>query len=144
LDRYVNEVKARKKSPIPPLPEVKQFETYSYDETKVRDPFVPTKRKVAQAADSGIRPDDTRKREILEQFPLDTLTMVGSIEQNGQRWALIKTQDGTLYRTAPGKYMGQDNGKITRVTETEVVLQEIVPDGLGGWVKRQATLTVSE
>lgn len=145
LRDYVQDIKAKKVGSIPPLPEVKKYETYAYKDDDLRDPFQATiARKVAKSTNNPYQPNLKRQREVLEQFPLDTLKMVGSLEQNGQRWALIKGEDGTLYRTKRGNYMGQDHGKIVRITETEVVLQETVPDGLGGWVRRQATLSVTE
>jgi len=144
LHEYVNQVKAKKAGKIPALPEVQSYATYAYKEATLRNPFLPSAPVRTATSNNGLRPDTSRQRQILEQFPLDTLKMVGSLEQSGERWALIKAKDGTLYRTKPGKYMGQDNGKILRITENEVMLQEIVPDGLGGWVRRQATLSVSE
>jgi len=143
LTDYVAQVKARPKSPIEPLPEIMEYPAYTYDESQLRDPFIPPAPKRMASTDPNLRPDH-HTPDVLEQFPLDTLKMVGSLEQNGQRWALIKAQDGTLYRTKRGRYMGQDNGKIVNITESKVVLQEIVPDGLGGWVKREAVITVSE
>ncbi|HEY5602975.1 MAG TPA: pilus assembly protein PilP [Gammaproteobacteria bacterium] len=145
LQAHVAQVKAKKPPPIPPLPEIKPYETYVYDETTLRDPFQAAARKtVVRDEDEALRPNMKRQREVLEQFPLDTLAMVGSLEQGGERWALIRAKDGTLYRTKKGRFIGQDYGEIIRVTETEIVLQETVPDGLGRWVKRQATLGVSE
>jgi type IV pilus assembly protein PilP len=144
LQTHVAQVKAKKPPPIPPLPEIKPYETYVYDEATLRDPFQASVARKVVRSDDALRPNMKRQREILEQFPLDTLAMVGSLEQGGERWALIKAKDGTLYRTKKGRYIGQDYGEIIRVTETEIVLQETVPDGLGGWVKRQATLSVSE
>jgi len=145
LQDYVNQTKAKKAGKIEPLPDVQAYENYIYDEASLRDPFQGSvARTQTVRSDSQMRPDMQRQREVLEQFPLDTLKMVGTLEQNGDRWALIKAQDGTLYRTTAGHYIGQDYGKIIRVTETEIVLQETVPDGLGGWVRRQATLGVSE
>ncbi|MCI0507251.1 MAG: pilus assembly protein PilP [Gammaproteobacteria bacterium] len=144
LQAHVAQVKAKKPPPIPPLPEIKPYETYVYDETTLRDPFQASVARKVVRSDDAYRPNMKRQREILEQFPLDTLAMVGSLEQGGERWALIRAKDGTLYRTKKGRYIGQDYGEIIRVTETEIVLQETVPDGLGGWVRRQATLSVSE
>lgn len=144
LQAYVEKEKAKKPGPIEPLPDVKTYETYAYDETTLRDPFQPSVARKVVRSTSNLRPDMKRNREVLEQFPLDTLNMVGSLEQGGERWALIRAKDGTLYRTKKGRYIGQDFGKIIRVTETEIILQETVPDGLGGWVRRQATLSVSE
>lgn len=144
LHDYVGQIKSKKVGGIPPLPQVKDYKTYAYADENLRDPFQASiSRKVVKSTNQ-YQPNLRRQREVLEQFPLDTLKMVGSLEQNGERWALIKAQDGTLYRTKRGKYMGQDHGKIIRITETEITLQETVPDGLGGWVRRQATLSVSE
>ena len=143
LHDYVTQVKAKQKSRIEPLPEIMDYPTYAYDDSQLRDPFTPPAPKRLTTSDPNLRPDH-HTPDILEQFPLDTLKMVGSLEQSGQRWALIKAQDGTLYRTKAGRYMGQDNGKIINITESKVVLQEIVADGLGGWVKREAVITVSE
>ena len=143
LHQYVKEVKGKQKGKIEPLPEIVEYPAYAYNDTELRDPFIPPAPKRMASSDPNLRPDN-HTPDILEQFPLDTLQMVGSLEQSGQRWALIKAQDGTLYRTTKGRYMGQDNGKIVSVSETKVVLQEIVPDGLGGWVKREAVISVSE
>ncbi|WP_455209905.1 pilus assembly protein PilP [Kaarinaea lacus] len=143
LHQYVNEVKAKQKGRIEPLPEIVEYPIYAYEDSELRDPFIPSAPKRIASSDPNLRPDN-HPPDVLEQFPLDTLKMVGSLEQSGQRWALIKAQDGTLYRTTRGRYMGQDNGKIINVTETQVVLQEIVPDGLGGWVKREAVISVTE
>lgn len=145
LQQFVNDTKARQKGTIPALPKASSYETYSYDETKLRDPFTRTvKRPPPDGCDNCLKPNFKRKRDILEQFPLDTLTMVGSLEQSGKRWALIKAGDGTLYRMKRGNYIGQDNGRILSVSENRLELQEIVSDGLGGWIKRKTSLSVSE
>ena len=88
LRDYVKEIKAKGKGQIPPLPEPQQFEIYTYDETSLRDPFIPTKViEAANNADSGIKPDTTREKDVLEEFPLGSLKMMGSLEKNKQRWA---------------------------------------------------------
>jgi len=147
LDEYVQKVKTRKKGKVPALPDVKSYETFNYVQTNLRDPFQPQRAKGGDGGKrnpNGPRPNLKRKREALEQHPLDTLHMVGSLEQGGERWALIKTQDGTIFRVKRGSYMGQDNGRITKITDAQVELKEIVPDGLGGWIKRKSTLGVNE
>lgn len=146
LQSYVAEIKARQKSHIPPLPEPQEFEVFTYNDATLRDPFVPTA--VIQAAEdtdnNGLRPDMTRERDALEQYALGSLKMMGSIEKNGQRWALIRASDGTLYRTKLGRHLGQNNGEIISITESTLELKEIVPDGLGGWIERLSTLAVTE
>lgn len=146
LQQYVAEVKARPTRPIPPLPKPEAFETYTYDDVSLRDPFVPTEVIVAaqKRPDNGIRPDLNRERDVLEQFALGSLKMMGSLEKNGKRWALIRTADGTLHRTTLGRHVGQNNGEIIKITETQMELREIVADGLGGWIEKFTTLAVSE
>lgn len=145
LRDYVKEIKARKKGRIPPLPEPQTFEIYTYDDTSLRDPFIPAQvLEAASESDSGLRPDTTRKKDVLEEFPLGSIKMMGSLEKDGLLWALVKVSDGTLFRTKKGRHMGQNNGEIIKITENELELKEIVPDGLGGWVERFSTLTASE
>lgn len=97
-----------------------------------------------QASNNGVKPDFDRPRESLEEFPLDSLRMVGTLEQHESNWALINDTDGTIHRVQAGNYAGQNYGKITRVTEFEVELTEIIPDGIGGWMERPATIAISE
>ena len=143
LQSYVAEVKSRKKGSVPPLPEPEHYESYAYVKEKLRDPFTPKKKKRVNAG-TKIKLQCRPPRDILEGFPLDSLKMVGSLEQKGERWALVKGNDGTLYRTKKGKCMGQDDGKIMKITESEIVLMETVADGLGGRIKRKTVLSVSE
>ena len=146
LEAYVLEVKSRQKSNIPPLPEPQAYETFRYDESSLRDPFEPpqTERAKRRRANQGLQPDLKRDREVLEQYNLGSLRMVGSIEKNNQRWALIIAPDGSLHRTTVGRHMGQDNGEILKITESQIELKEIVPDGLGGWIERRTTISVDE
>ena len=146
LHTYIKEVKARQKGRIPPLPKPQEFEKFIYNDSTLRDPFIPTT--VLEAAekgpDNGLKPDMSRERDVLEQFALGSMKMMGSLEKNGRRWALIRATDGTLYRTTIGRHMGQNDGEITKISETELELREIVPDGLGGYIERFTTLAVSE
>ena len=149
LRSYVEEVKSRQSARIEPLPEFAPYETHLYQAAGDRDPFkAPVysapRTNVAQAAGDGISPDFNRSREPLEAEPLDSLRMVGTLEQNGNSWALVRMSDSTIHRVKPGNYLGQNHGKIINVTETELGVTEIVPDGLGGWIERQAALALSE
>jgi type IV pilus assembly protein PilP len=150
LHKFVADAKSAPKRPIEPLPEIKPHETFAYEATNLRDPFAPISFGRARAqgkqagAGSGIRPDENRPKEALEQFPLDSLRMVGTLEQGGATWALVRASDGAIHRVTTGNYMGQNNGKITRITETKIQLREIVPDGLGNYMERQASLALSE
>jgi len=149
LEVYVEEVKSKQTSRIEPLPEFKPYESFAYQANDLRDPFSePTfshpQAATTQATNNGIKPDFDRPTEPLEEFPLDSLRMVGTLEQNNENWALINDTDGTIHRVQPGNYAGQNHGKITRVTEFEVELTEIIPDGIGGWIERQASIAISE
>jgi type IV pilus assembly protein PilP len=149
LVEYAEQVKSQQVSRIEPLPEFKPYESFTYAATDLRDPFtVPTfsnqQALTLPTVSNGISPDFDRPREPLEEFPLDSLRMVGTLEQNEDNWALINDTDGTIHRVQAGNYAGQNFGKITRVTEFEVELTEIVPDGIGGWMERQATIAISE
>ena len=149
LELYVEEIKGRQKSTIEPLPEFEPYESFTYQATDLRDPFTEAtfsqpRAATRQASGNGITPDFERSAEPLEEFPLDSLRMVGTLEQHDDTWALIKDTDGTIHRMQPGNYAGQNHGKIFRVTEYEVEITEIIPDGIGGWVERQASITISD
>ena len=147
LHRFINEVMAREPQPLEPLPELKQVETFVYEPGERRSPFrlgsVGEQEQVALPTD-GIAPDRNRRKQELEQYPLDSIRMVGTLEQDEGVWALVTIQDGTLFRTTTGNYMGQNDGQIVRIAEDRIELNEIVPDGSGGWQERQASIALSE
>ena len=95
------------------------------------------------ASSALVAPEMARRKEPLESYPLDTMVMVGSMSRKGRPVALVRV-DNLLYQVSPGMYLGQNYGKITKVTETEVVLREIVQDPTGEWVERTATLQLQE
>ena len=147
LRAFVEEVKQRPPGRIEPLPEIKEIETHTYSSMDLRNPFAPeqvpeTQASVAQS--SGLMPDFNRRKEELEGFPLDTLRMVGTIDKEDQVWGLIKTNDGTIHRVKNGNYMGMNYGKIDRVSEEKIELTEIIQDGQGGYIERQATVALGE
>jgi type IV pilus assembly protein PilP len=147
LERYVQRVKERQPGPIEPLPEIERIDTFVFDPASPRDPFVLDRQSAKiNAATSGnaISPDSLRRKEELEQFPLDSLAMVGTLEQGETIWALIKTPEKSLFHVRVGNYMGMNNGQITRITDEEIQLIEIVPDGGGGWRERQVALALSK
>ena len=145
LQNYVSQVKAKQKGRVAPLPEVKPYATFTYNAHELRDPFTSFALSDAEEQElSGIRPDVDRKREALEQFPLDTLSFVGHIEKQGKRWGLISAPDNTVYRVQTGNYMGKNYGEILTISETNIKLNEIIPNGLGGWTEREASLSLTE
>lgn len=137
---------------VPPISEPKPFLPENYAGVAAMDPFsidkltAALKRDSAQAApmtNALIAPELARRKEALEAFPLDTMAMVGSLIQEGQPAALIRV-DKLLYQVRPGSYLGLNYGRVTKITETEVTLREIVQDAVGEWIERPATLQLQE
>jgi len=145
LDVYINEIKARPGGRIEPLPEITPYEGFSYiaDRQGIRSPFRPDTPQAAGGG-TGPRPDDDRSREYLESFPLDTLGMVGTMHINETMYGLIQTSDGLIHRVIPGNYMGQNDGRITEISESEIGLVEIISDGIGGYIERDAAVGLSD
>ena len=146
LDTYVNDVKARPGDGIAALPEVTPYEAYTYvaDKQGLRSPFVPDTPQATGAGVGGTRPDPDRSREYLESFPLDTLGMVGTLYIGETMYGLVQTSDGLIHRVVPGNYMGQNDGRITDISESEIVLMEIISDGIGGYIERDAAVGLSD
>ncbi len=147
LDRYINEIKARPGGRIEPLPEITPYEIFAYvaDRDGFRSPFVPDSPQAGVgAAAGGTRPDPDRSREFLEQFPLDTLRMVGTLALGDTSYGLIQTSDGLIHRVLPGNYLGQNDGRIVTVDEAEIQLVEIISDGIGGYLEREAAVGLAD
>ena len=149
LEQYAMEVRARTSKTVEPIPQIKTFEPFAYEAKDRRDPFTPLiggrDQSVAAAAGGtpgGLKPDFDRPKEPLEEFPLDSLRMVGTITMQTRAFALIKAPDAVVHRVVVGDHMGQNYGKITGISETEVVVMEIIQDGFGGWIQRPATVAL--
>jgi len=143
LHAQVDKIKSRPGGRIEPLPEVRPYETFTYAAANLRSPFVAGMPASANAP-GGIRPDQNRPREFLEQFSLDTLKMVGTLRLGGRTFGLVQTRDGLVHRVLPGNHLGQADGRITAIEEGRISLTEIVPDGMGGFIERPAALALSE
>jgi len=147
LTDYVAEVKSQQKIRIEPLPEIKTAETFAFNPEGLRNPFQPAEsvqETVSIKVGNGVLPDQTRPKEELESFSLDSLRMVGTVTQKDILWGLIKTGDGTIHRVKQGNHMGQNHGKIVRVVEERVELVEILQDEPGLWREQQATLALAD
>ena len=147
LDQYINDTKAKPGGRIEPLPEITPYEIFTYeaDVQGVRSPFVPDTPQASVAGPGGVRgPDPERSPEFLEGFPLDTLRMVGTLDINDTTYGLIQTSDGLIHRVVPGNYMGQNYGRITDISESEVDLVEIISDGIGGYIERDAAVSLAD
>ncbi len=147
LENYVAEVKARPPTPIDPIPQITQAETFLYIGDDRRDPFEPTKEiadVLQESTEEGPRPDPNRRKEELEFFPLDSLKMVGTMNRKGTMWGLVQTPDGTIHRVRVGNHLGQNYGRITSIDEEHINLVELIPNGRGGYLERQASLALGE
>ncbi|WP_290885486.1 pilus assembly protein PilP [Arenimonas sp.] len=142
LEAWVAEVKARPAPPLDPLPVMKQFETFEYAAQNLRDPF--SQPSADQDGENGLRPDPNRRKEVLEAFPLDSLDMVGTIGAGESVIGLVMGPDRVTYRVRPGNYMGLSDGRITAVFEDRIEMVELVPDGAGGWLERQAKIALED
>jgi len=145
LQAYIDQIKARPGQPIEPLPEVRPPPSFVYAAGDRRSPFIPDapERSVAGQA-AGIGPDQNRPRESLELEPLDALTMVGTLRNTRGIYGLIQDREGRVHRVTIGNYLGQNHGRIMDITEAEIFLDEIVADGLGGYVNRPASIGLSD
>jgi type IV pilus assembly protein PilP len=142
LESWAAEVRARPAPPLEPLPVMQQFETFEYAAQSLRDPFSTAFRDDGDG--SGPRPDSSRRKQVLEQFPLDSLDMVGTLGKGNGLVALVMAPDKVTYRVRPGAYMGQSDGRVTAVYEDRIELVELVPDGAGGWLERPATIALED
>ena len=142
LQKWVAEVQKRPAPALDPLPVMQQFETFEYAAQGLRDPF--SNAFADEGTGSGPRPDPNRRKELLEQFPLDSLDMVGTIGTGASQVALVTAPDKVTYRVRPGNYMGLNDGRVTAVLEDRIDMVELVPDGAGGWLERQAKIALED
>lgn len=145
LERYIAEVKARPGGRIEPLPVIRPYESFAYEAYDLRSPFMPdTPMGPPSAPGGGLRPNPERSREFLEQFPLDTLSMVGTMTVGGAYYGLVQTPDTLVHRVQAGNYVGQNDGRIVAIGEEEIKVVEIVPDGIGGYIERSASIGLDD
>ena len=132
---------------IEPLPVVKPYEPVPYKAFDQADPFSSAKielvTKSAGSSGGGLKPDFNRPKEPLEAYPLESLKMVGVLQQKKASFALVKADVG-LYRVKVGNYIGQNFGLITSITESQIQLRELIQDPAGDWAERQSTLQLQE
>ncbi len=140
LERFVAETQQKHQGEVDPLPEIEPYRSFTYDASVLSDPFV-VEQKIDEST-SGPKPDAGRRKEPLEFFPLDTLKMVGILQLENTMWGLIRDSEGTIHRVQAGNYAGENDGKIIGVSETTISISELIPDGLGAWVDRPASLNL--
>ena len=144
LYRFIEDTKAKHVGSVKPLPQFEPYRNFSYEASELRDTFEsafeldPGK----QTSNSDIKRNETRPREALEVYPLDTLRMVGILVQNEQTWGLVKDPNNVVHRVQTGNYIGQNEGQIIAVSEQKINVIEVIPDGLGGYIEREAALAI--
>jgi len=149
LDQFMAETRAKPRGHVEPLPEFKAYEAFTYSAADRRAPFEPPVDVQLTMVDdqpvSDVEPNLDRPREVLENFDLKELSMVGTLQgPTGNLFALIRDNSGGIHRVRTGNYMGQNYGRIVGVSETRIELIEIVPNGSGGWVERPRSLSLDE
>ena len=151
LKEYVKTVEAIPKTDLEPLPKSKVIEPFYFTLDGSRDPFVPIKKdevvvdeqETEETVNNGIQPDFDRRPEDLEGYPLDALKMVGTIRRD-MLWALIHSEEG-IQRVRVGNYMGKNHGKIIEISETEIHLEEIMPDEKPKtWFEKSTVISLSQ
>ncbi|MGH8693805.1 MAG: pilus assembly protein PilP [Burkholderiales bacterium] len=147
LRQFVKESGEGLRGRVEPIPEVLQFEPFAYNAFDLPDPFKPRTTIAAgsRTPGGGPQPDLNRRKEALEAFPLESLQMVGTLEQKRVYYALIKTPDKNLYRLKVGNYLGQNFGVITAISDSAVTLKEVIQDSSSGsWTERTSSLQLLE
>ena len=146
IKQWMKEQSKDMRGRVPPLPEIKPFPIVSYDAMDLLDPYRPAKIEPTKKLDgggSGPKPDLNRPKEELEKYPLESLKMVGTVNINGKKFAIIQA-DKRVFRVTTGNYMGLNYGKAVKVTETEVQLKELIQDTQGNWEEREGALQLQE
>ena len=143
LYAYIDQAKSAHVGSVKPIPQFKPYESFTYSAVELRDPFEAAIDIEDEAdKDDLLSPDKTRPRQPLEAFPLDTLRMVGVLEQGENLWGLIEDPKQTVHRVSVGNYLGQNEGAITGINEGEIYLVEIILDGVGGYIERDASIAI--
>jgi len=151
LQQWMSDQRSQTKPRITPIPEPKKFSPQAYIQEAGAEPFSSQKltqalRQQSASATSNaalVAPELNRRKEPLENTPLDNMKMVGSLNKSSQLVALVKV-DNLIYQVRPGNHLGQNYGLITKVSETQVILREIVQDAAGEWIERAAELQLQE
>jgi type IV pilus assembly protein PilP len=148
LRGWMEQQRREVKPNVTPLQQPKKFDPQPYTMAQAVEPFSTQKLTVAlkqeaRQPNSLLSAELNRRKEPLEAYPLDSMSMVGSVTKQGQPFALLRV-DNLLYQVKPGDYLGQNYGRITKIAETEIDLREIVQDAAGEWIERPAVLQLVE
>jgi len=143
LRQWMDEQAKTMKGKVDPLPVVKPYIPFAYNAFDLPDPFKPRKIEPVRGS-SKLAPDLNRRKEPLESYPIESLKMVGTLQQDKTMYALVRTNDRNVYQVRVGNYMGQNFGIITGIGEGEIKLRELVQDSSGDWAERQSRLLLDD
>jgi type IV pilus assembly protein PilP len=148
LRAWMEQQRREVKPSVKPLQPPKKFDPEPYTSAQAVEPFSSQKLTVAlkqeaRQPNSLLAAEMNRRKEPLESYPLDSMSMVGSVNKVGQPFALLRV-DNLLYQVKLGDHLGQNYGLITKIAETEVVLRELIMDSGGEMIERPATLQLQE
>ena len=143
VKQWMDEQAKTMKGKVDPLPLVKPYVPFAYNAFDLPDPFKPRKIEPARGT-SKLAPDLNRRKEPLEAYPIESLRMVGTLQQQNTIYALVRTNDKNVYQVRTGNYLGQNFGIITGISEGEIRLRELVQDSSGDWTERQSRLLLDD
>ena len=148
LSQWMEQQRHEVKPSVQPLQAPKKFVPQAYTELAAVEPFSSQKLAVAlkqeaKQPNSMLAAEINRRKEPLEAYPLDSMSMVGSVVKSGRTYALLRV-DNLLYQVKAGDYIGQNFGRITKISETDLALREIVQDAGGEWIERNSALQLQE
>jgi len=151
LNDFIARQKTKPVKAIDPLPQIQPREVFEYNANDARDPFSndlevdsESEQQVVAVAEGGEGPDLTRRKEFLESYPLDSLLMVGTYQQQEDYWALVVDPEGTVHFVSQGHFLGHNHGEVVSIFENEVQIKEWINDGLGAWRERSAAMALKE
>jgi type IV pilus assembly protein PilP len=146
LREWMDENSRDLRANVAKLPEVKPYEPVPYDPQGLPDPFKSskiepdTKNKIGKGGE--FQPDlEARemRNSVLEKYPLETLRMIGYLNINQQPIAAIQVED-KVKQVKVGEYLGLDFGMVTKISDAEVKLRELIQDSAGDWSERESSL----
>lgn len=144
LEHRLADMRSRPVGKVSALPETPQYHVVTYDQAKGRNPFMPERPETKHVEEGNdLAPDFSRLREPLESYPLDSLKLVGTLNIDRQRSALVRDPEGKVHRLHRGAHLGTDFGRITEITDTAIQLTEIVSNGQNGWTERSRLISLN-
>ncbi len=144
IKQFMKDVEAKPRGQIAPLPEFEPYQPFTYGASNLRSPFEPPvivpPKTAEQRRNIGVKPPKDHVKQYLERFSLASLSMVGTLQQNNETWALIEDSSGGVHRVQVGDYLGTQWGQIESIDDSRIDITEIVSDGAGGWLRRPRTI----